>query len=572
MNEQTKICGVNVSLWTLLTLIVTAYLVYGSILNHSFVDYDDYRIIVDRAESYDGISLKTLKKIFIEEFPREEPLLTRDFSYLINAEIFGPLNPSGYLLGNLLLHIAVSYTVFVLALLLFPKNYGVAALSAFIFVLHPIHVESVAWISSRKDSLYALFYLLAFIQYLNYVRNEKKGNLVFSFLFFVLALFSKSAAISYLPLVICYRCIVDRQKKVTRPELIFFVSIFITTMLFVHWYTGILREYGVLDESKGFFNRDWFAWLLSICEYFTFYLEKLFFPFQSAIFYEFPASVIVYANKTYLVMSLSIVAGVGALFYTWRKNQDYARLFLLSFFVCGLLPYLELAQVRIYVAERYLYVSSIPFCIMIALYSSEFYLKFSGNKKLQILMVSLLCCILFFWGYRTIQACTIWENTKSFWEDNLSVSPERTEPHTGIMRYYQKLAIYTEDEVTQKEYLMKAKTIGEKALDRFCPTRKNCTITVYQITATMAEIEWNLHNYEKTDMFFTATFHLVPAFIESRFMYASFLLERKRYKEALEQIQYLEKNLHPFENKQIADELRDRIRPAVEQGILHLKE
>lgn len=565
-HEKTKFYGMSPSLMVLFALCVTSYLVYGNIFNHSFVDYDDYRIIVDRAGSYDGLTLKTLKKIFIDEFPREEPLLVRDFSYILNAAIFGTLNPGGYLLGNYLLHIAVSYIIFFLVLILFPKNYTIASLSALIFVIHPIHVESVAWISSRKDPLYTFFYLLAFVQYLKFLNTERKQNLIYSLVFFILSLFSKSAAISFFPLIICCRFCIYRQKDVSFRELIFFASILIATFLFIRWYTGILNEYGVLERSKSFFHRNWLIWLLSSCEYVTFYLNKLIFPIQSAIFYESPSSVNIYADKSYLAMSLSVVGGGILLAIIWWKNRKFSRLFLLAFFICGLLPYLELAQVNIYVAERYVYMSSIPFCIAIAFFVSHIFQIVSNNKTLNTLMIMAVIGIFVVLGYRTAQACKIWKNTMSFWENNLNVSPGRPETHTGLMRYYQKLFIYSESDTIRKYYLLKSKAIGEAALDRFCPSRENCTAIIYQITSVMAELEWNLKNFERADMFFKATFTLVPDFIESRFMYASFLTERKRFKEALEQIKYVEKHLHPYENKNIQDQLKN-LRPTVEKGL-----
>lgn len=565
-HEETKFYGMSPSLMVLFALCVTSYLAYGDIFNHSFVDYDDYRIIVDRAESYDGLTLNTLKKIFIDEFPREEPLLVRDFSYLLNAAIFGSLNPGGYLLGNYLLHIAVSYTVFLLVLIFFPKNYTIAALSALIFAIHPIHVESVAWISSRKDPLYTFFYLLSFIQYLKFLNDERNKNLIYSLVFFILSLFSKSAAISFFPLIICCRFFLYRQKDVSRHELIYFASILLATFLFIRWYTGILNEYGVLERSISFFHRDWLVWLLSSCEYVTFYLNKLIFPFQSAIFYESPSSVNIYADKGYLAMSLSVIGGGMLLAGIWWKNRKIYRLFLIAFFICGLLPYLELAQVNIYVAERYVYLSSIPFCISIAFFLSHVFQMASNNRILSTLMIMAVISISILLGYRTVQACKIWQNTLSFWENNLNVSPGRPETHTGLMRYYQKLYIYSENDTIRKNYLLKSKAIGEAALDRFCPNRENCTAIIYQITSVMAELEWNLKNYERADMFFKATFTLVPDFIESRFMYASFLTERKRYKEALDQIEYVENHLHPYENKNIQDQLKN-IRPIVEKGL-----
>ena len=103
--QQEKLFGIHPNLLLCFLLIITAYVIYGNMFSHSFIDYDDYSMIVERKGSYDGLTLENMKGIIIDEYPREEPLIVRDLSYLVNAQIFGVLNPKGYLLGNFLLHI-----------------------------------------------------------------------------------------------------------------------------------------------------------------------------------------------------------------------------------------------------------------------------------------------------------------------------------------------------------------------------------------------------------------------------------------------------------------------------------
>ena len=122
-------------------------------------------------------------------------------SLCINYAISG-LNAWSYHLFNLLLHVGNVFLVFVVSKKLFGNNILPAGLVALLFGIHPMHVESVAWISERKDVLYVLFFLLALLQYLKYIEKDKSKYLVYTALFFLLSLFSKPAAITLAPILL----------------------------------------------------------------------------------------------------------------------------------------------------------------------------------------------------------------------------------------------------------------------------------------------------------------------------------------------------------------------------------
>src|SRR5215204_2186110 len=111
------------------------------------------------------------------------------------------LDASSYLITNLLLHLINTGLVFYFIWLISGKKLWVAAFTAIIFGIHPMHVESVAWVSERKDVLYTLFFLLSLIQYWRFLSDGKNKNLIYCFLFFALSLLSKPAAI-ILPLLL----------------------------------------------------------------------------------------------------------------------------------------------------------------------------------------------------------------------------------------------------------------------------------------------------------------------------------------------------------------------------------
>src|SRR6187431_3431288 len=181
-------------LWFCLVAAVTAVCLWP-MLNNEFTNWDDEFYIINnqllRGPDWKGIFSKQVLGNY-------HPLTI--LSYAFNFAISG-LDPFSYLLVNYLFHIANTLLVFYFIWNISGKNKFIAAFVALVFGIHPMHVESVAWVAERKDVLYTFFFLLSLIQYWIFLNNAKKKNLVFCFLFFVLSLLSKPAAI-VLPFVL----------------------------------------------------------------------------------------------------------------------------------------------------------------------------------------------------------------------------------------------------------------------------------------------------------------------------------------------------------------------------------
>ena len=152
-------------------------------------------------------------------------------SFAVDYQIWGR-NPLGYHLTNLLLHLANTLLVFALvsALLRDRSAHGktVAAVTAALFGVHPLHVESIAWATERKDLLFAFFYLLGLLAYLSWVTNRKRAAYWCTFACFVASALSKSAAVTF-PLTLMLLDIFWRRRIALAEKIPFFaVSVIIT--------------------------------------------------------------------------------------------------------------------------------------------------------------------------------------------------------------------------------------------------------------------------------------------------------------------------------------------------------
>ena len=178
--------------WTLGTLVAVCGLTlaaYGGVLDHAFVDWDDPDYVQQNpwVERHDYAALSRM--VVSNNY---HPLTM--WSLAANAS--DPISPKPFLVTNVVLHAANAGLVFALTLLL-SGRLVVAAFAGLLFGIHPMHVESVAWISERKDVLYTFFFLAAAIAYWRYLERLGWPWLAGTFALFVLSCLSKGMAVVF---------------------------------------------------------------------------------------------------------------------------------------------------------------------------------------------------------------------------------------------------------------------------------------------------------------------------------------------------------------------------------------
>src|SRR5208337_991784 len=187
--------------WTIIAclfLVLTTLAVYGDLRNHHFINFDDDLYITDNPPVQAGLTLTGLVWAFTTLHAGFWIPLTW-LSYMVDSQLFG-LHPGGFLLTNLLFHIAN-------VLLLFgwlrrtTGALGPSFLVAALFALHPLHVESVAWAVERKDVLSTFFWMLSMWAYVWYVESPEFRRYLLILVCFSLGLMAKPMLVT-LPLVL----------------------------------------------------------------------------------------------------------------------------------------------------------------------------------------------------------------------------------------------------------------------------------------------------------------------------------------------------------------------------------
>ena len=181
-----------------LFLIVITFAVFWQVNRHEFVNYDDNVYILENHHVQAGLTVKGVGWAFTSFYASNWHPLTW-LSHMLDCELFG-LNPKWHHLTNLIFHLANTVLLF----LLLNRMTGALWKSAFVgilFALHPLHVESVAWVAERKDVLSTFFWMLTLWAYIRYFEQPGLGKYIITLLLFMSGLMSKPMLVT-LPLVL----------------------------------------------------------------------------------------------------------------------------------------------------------------------------------------------------------------------------------------------------------------------------------------------------------------------------------------------------------------------------------
>jgi len=223
MNKKSS-SNTKILIGSILAILVITALSYIPSLGNGFVNWDDGKYILGNSLVQDW-SPAGIRRMFTQIFiglHHYHPLTLLSFAFDYNY--FGE-NPAVFHINSLIGHLFNTAIVFWLFYKLV-RNIQVAFIVSILFGIHPMHVESVAWISERKDIMYAFFYLLALVQYVNYCQlNYQRKYLNRCLLLFVLSLLSKPMAVTLPLALLCFDYYFHRKWNwpIVKEKILFFV-------------------------------------------------------------------------------------------------------------------------------------------------------------------------------------------------------------------------------------------------------------------------------------------------------------------------------------------------------------
>jgi protein O-mannosyl-transferase len=397
-------------------LLITA-LSFTTSLNNQFVNWDDDRNIYENRDitqlSRGGFWAQT-KTIFNSTvIGNYNPLTIWTFS--LEERNFGLNQPFYWHLNNLLLHLFCTFLVFRLCILL-KMNWRIAGITALLFGIHPLHVESVAWVTERKDVLYGVFYLGALVQYVKYLSARKKIHLILVYGLFILSLFSKIQAVS-LPLsMILIDYFMNRPLKWQRvvEKVPFFLIAFAVGILGVI----LLREQGSFNSVSTTYP----IWVRPFIGSYSFliYIIKSVIPFRMSPMYPYPPE----APWYFFVSMGGLPIYLCTLYLAWKKESKYF-LFGFLFFTVNIVFLLQvLGAGHGFLADRFSYISFMGLFVFYAYLLDRFLLS---NEKYKNAAYGLLGLMTISYGFLTFNQNKIWKNGDTLW--------------THVLKYYHNVAL-----------------------------------------------------------------------------------------------------------------------------------
>jgi len=370
---------------------VAAFGVYANVLNSGLVWDDHYHVsrFSLRFNSLASLFLPTDLKGAIMVFYRPLIGLTYLFDYSIWFD-----NPFGYHLTNILFHAANTLLLYFITNKVF-KSATVAFLSSMLFAVHPIHTESVSWISGRTDVVATTFVFLSMLAHIEFKERDNKIAIIPAALFFALAMFSKEIAVGAIIVFAMYDLIISEQKRLEPLPYICYGALIILYLIMRQAYlanTVVEMNFKPFtDISTIFFS--------SI----AFYLYKFFYPVNLNLYiFEIPY------KSLFLMAGIFLFATLVVLFI--KKKRIY--FFLIASFLITIMPSISGAFTTVLsppFAERYLYLPSAFLCIGVA-YSAS---KFEKYSKYCIIPVVLVLAIL------TYNRNELWKSELLLWEDTI---------------------------------------------------------------------------------------------------------------------------------------------------------
>ncbi len=442
--------------WVYALLILTTMAIYWQISGHEFINFDDNEYVYENAHVQQGVTLENIVWAFTSTVGANWHPVTM-LSHMLDVHLFG-LQPGWHHLVNLLFHLLNTALLFHLFHKLTRKMWPSAFMAA-LFALHPLHVESVAWISERKDVLSTFFWILTMLQYSRYVEKPGIIRYLMTIFCFITGLMAKPMLVT-LPFVLLLldlwplarlpwtgngiycptidgphdRSAHDRLDARRYPpyglfknnpymaivieKVPFFIVVvaFCCIAFFVQRSDGAVAAVDLIPLESRIFN--------AIVSYGA-YLIQMIWPFRLAIFYPFPEIIPVWKVWTSALFLLLISL------FAFRRVADRPWIsFGWLWYLGTLVPVIGLVQIGSQsMADRYTYVPFIGIFLIIAWETDRLLQQFRPTRTV---LVSLACLLLTCLSLLTWIQARQWQTSVTLFAYATRVTKDNSLAHNNL--------------------------------------------------------------------------------------------------------------------------------------------
>ena len=399
----------------IILIILLGVVVYSNSLNGEFI-WDDAGLVKNNLyirnwSGVPGIFTKNIWAGIGEESVVYRPL--QMLTYTLDYSVW-KLDVFGYHLTNLILHILAALALYWFISVLLNRSL-LAFFSSLMFICFPAHVEAVAYISGRADSLVTIFILISFIFYLKFLQRKSTFTWVIMTLSFILALLSRENALILPALLSLYHYAFKKklELKSLAPFLVITVGYILFRLVFMTTiFYDIPAQSSLIQRLPGF--------LIAL----TNYIRILFLPFNLHM---------EYGNILFSFLNFKVIFGLiiisGLLFWGRRsKNSNPLICFSIFWFLIALLPVSNLYPINSYMAEHWLYLPSIGFFLILG----ELFERNYAKEKMKLITLGLFICLLSGYGYLTFKQNNYWGSELYFFKRTLKYAPQSSKVYYNL--------------------------------------------------------------------------------------------------------------------------------------------
>ena len=472
MNNELKTFQLWLRIAVGAVIVALIWIVFGQTLWHDFVNYDDKTYVYGNPLVSSGLTVHGLMRIFTDTETKNWHPLTL-VSHMIDCQIFG-LKPAGHHFTNVLLH-----TIAVLLLFIFLQTvsdrFWCAAFVSAIFAIHPLRVESVAWVAERKDVLSAVFFFLTLLAYARYVRAPSFGRYALLLVTFGCGLMSKPMLVTapvvlllldYWPLGRFQRTEGSSLSSVVGSLVVEKIPLVALSL------ASSAITFLIQIRSRESLEQLPITWRIenAVVTYAT-YIGQMFWPVNLAVFYPHP--------DHRLAIWQILLAAIFLIAVTWiafvvRKRHSYVLVGWLWYLIM-LAPVIGIIEVGLQGhADRYTYLPHVGLYIALIWLIADLSLALPARR--QILATAGVVSIL------VLSACswkqtTYWRNTESLWTHTLAATTNNDVALTDLGNYFM-----------EHGRLDEALSYLQRALDvRSGSEHQHYSLSLAVINATMGE-------------------------------------------------------------------------------------
>jgi protein O-mannosyl-transferase len=421
---------------------------YLPALSNGFSNLDDTSYIV-KNELIKELSLPSLAKIF-SSFTVGMYNPFTNLTFALEYHFFG-MNPFAFHLTNVILHLLNTCLVFLFVYSLSRKPLAALFVGIF-FGAHPMHVESVAWITERKDVLFFFFYMTGLIFYLKATERNKLATLnrLLILTVFALALFSKPTAVSF-PLVLL---LIDYfrgrtfSKELVVEKLPFFLLSFVFGVIALISVRTPFMPYEMIPADRVYLSM--LERVICSCHALWDYVLKAFLPLQLSVFYPYP--MVGKVAKLSWIYYLSIVGCISLawlMLRAFRINKVFV--FGMTFFIATIFFNLPLMTVGYsFGGDRFTYLPYLGIFFIVGHYFEDFYSQRSMTiRRMQYWVGAALSGLIVLFSILTLQRCTMWKDAQTLWHDVIKKFPKHPLGYDNLagsyfdQRDYEAVVLYS---------------------------------------------------------------------------------------------------------------------------------